>query len=76
MYNKVAEINHKIIELQKQRDQEITRMFNLGESDRALGNSPQYPDNKWYMVGWEDGDYQLEIASKYNVPHDLIVWVE
>ncbi|BAZ71283.1 hypothetical protein NIES4106_60800 (plasmid) [Fischerella sp. NIES-4106] len=61
MYN-IADIDREIAALRKQRDYEICYWFEMGESDRSYGLSPQYSENPWYILGWHDRDYQLEIG--------------
>lgn len=62
MYNNISDINRKIVELREQRDCLIQNWFERGETDRNYGLVPQYPDNAWYMSGYWDRDYQLEIG--------------
>lgn len=65
MYNNIiiiAEIDREIAAMQEQRDCEILYWFEMGEADRSYGLLPQYLDNFWYSLGWNDRDYQLEIG--------------
>jgi hypothetical protein len=63
MYNNfIADIEREIIALREQRDCEILYWFEMGESDRTSNLPPKYPANDWYMIGYEDRQYQLEIG--------------
>lgn len=68
MYN-IAEIDREIAGLQEQRDYEITYWFEMGESDRSAYLPPQYLDNQWYMLGYHDREYQLEIGFNPETPN-------
>jgi len=61
MYNNITDINREIAALQEQRDYEIAYWFEQGECDRNYGLQPQYSENPWYILGWHDRDYWLEI---------------
>jgi hypothetical protein len=64
MYNNItADIEREIAKLQKQRDCTILYWFELGESDRDAFLPPQYPDNPWYVCGYEDRQYQIEVKN-------------
>ncbi|NWF58964.1 MAG: hypothetical protein HXY43_06560 [Fischerella sp.] len=67
MYN-IADIDREIAELQEQRDYEIIYWFDMGESDRNYGLSPQHSENPWYILGWHDREYQLEIGFNPETP--------
>lgn len=62
MYNNIADIDREIAALREQRDYEISYWFEMGETDRSYGLQPQYCENPWYVLGWHDRDYQLEIG--------------
>lgn len=68
MYNTIADIDREIAALQEQRDYEILYWFELGESDRSHGLSPQYSENLWYILGYHDREYQLEIGFNPELP--------
>ncbi|MDB9373269.1 hypothetical protein [Nodularia sphaerocarpa] len=61
MYS-IADIDHEIAALEEQRDYQISYWFEMGETDRDFDIPPKYPDNVWYMNGYEDRQYQLEIS--------------
>ncbi len=61
MYN-IPNINREIAELQCQRDRTITYWFEMGEDDRSAGLAAQYSDNPWYLSGYQDRGYQIEIG--------------
>jgi hypothetical protein len=60
--NNVTHINSKIATLCQERNDVATYWFELGESDRSRGLEQQYPDNHWYVMGWCDRSYQIEIG--------------
>ena len=62
MYDLIADIDCEIAGLHEQRDCLILYWFEMGEADRNYGLSPQYPDSTWYMSGYWDRDYQMEIG--------------
>jgi hypothetical protein len=62
MCNGIQEINREIAELSSTREYLIIQWFEMGEADRNFSLSPQYPDNQWYMCGYNDRDYQIEIG--------------
>lgn len=62
MYNNIADIDGEIAALQEQRDCTIAYWFEMGESDRSYGLPPQYFENPWYILGYHDREYQLEIG--------------
>jgi hypothetical protein len=62
MYNNIADINREIAALQEDRDYIVLYWFEMGENDRSAFLPPQYPGNAWYVYGYEDRDYQLEIG--------------
>ena len=57
-----ADIDLRIAEMQEERDCMILYWFEMGELDRNCGLNIQYQDNGWYLLGWYDRDYQLEIG--------------
>lgn len=61
MYNTIADIDCEIAVLEEERDCTILYWFEMGQSDRSYGLSPQYSENPWYILGYHDRDYQLEI---------------
>lgn len=62
MYNTISNIDREIAELRCERDRTIAYWFETGEADRNSGLEPQHPDNEWYMAGYSDRSYQLEIG--------------
>lgn len=68
MYNITADINCEIAALEEERDCTILYWFEMGESDRSRGLAPQYTENPWYMSGYEDRHYQLEIGFISETP--------
>lgn len=68
MYNNIADIDQEIAELHKQRDCLILYWFEQGEADHSFNLPPQYLDNEWYMSGYEDRQYQLEIGFNPETP--------
>ena len=69
MYNNItADIEREIAELQEQRDCTILYWFEMGESDRSAFLPPQYTENLWYKLGYDDRDYQLEIGFSPKPP--------
>ena len=60
--NNVTHINSKITALRQERNDVVTYWFELGESDRSRGLAQRYPDNSWYVMGWCDRSYQIEIG--------------
>ena len=68
MYNNIADISREIAALREERDCLILYWFEMGERDRNYGLQPQYSDNAWYMSGYEDRQYQLEIGFISETP--------
>ncbi len=62
MYNTISEIDREIAELKRERDRTILYWFEMGEADRSAGLSAQYSDNSWYLSGYQDRGYQMEIG--------------
>ena len=55
----------KEIELLQQDLEDLSYYwFFLGEQDKQYGLPIQYSDNEYYVMGWYDKEYQLEIG--YN----------
>lgn len=67
MSNKIQELSQEISSLKSQLDDLILYWFEKGEKDYSLRLQPQYPDNQWYMSGYHDKEYQLEIDSLLNL---------
>ncbi|MBH8564464.1 hypothetical protein I8748_20140 [Nostoc sp. CENA67] len=68
MYNNIADIDREIAALREQRDCTIAYWFEMGEADRSAYLPPQYLDNQWYLLGYYDRDYQLEIGFTPETP--------
>lgn len=68
MYNITADIDGEITVLEEERDRLILYWFSMGELDYQAGLPPQYPDNQWYMLGYHDREYQLEIGFNPETP--------
>lgn len=64
MYNIAQEIEREIADLEQERERLILYWFEMGETDHSHTLPPQYPDNYWYMSGYWDREYQLEIGLK------------
>ncbi|NJL65449.1 MAG: hypothetical protein HC903_31315 [Methylacidiphilales bacterium] len=71
MYNNIADIDREIAALKEQRNYEILYWFEMGESDAEVAElrgdrsaflPPQYAENPWYKLGYDDRQYQLEIG--------------
>ncbi|PAX59432.1 hypothetical protein [Brunnivagina elsteri] len=62
MYNNIEDIDREIAALKEQRNNEILYWFEMGESDRSAFLPPQYAENPWYKLGYDDRKYQLEIG--------------
>jgi|GEM_PF-3516707 len=62
MYNTISDIDREIAELQCERSSTVLYWFEMGEADRDSGLEPQHSDNPWYLSGYEDRSYQLEIG--------------
>jgi hypothetical protein len=68
--NNVTSIDSKIATLRQERNHTATYWFELGESDtpaeslreRSSGLAQRYPNNSWYVMGWCDRAYQIEIG--------------
>lgn len=67
MSNQIQELSQEIASLKSQLDNLILYWFEEGEKDCSLRLQPQYPDNQWYMSGYHDKEYQLEIYSSLNL---------
>ncbi|BDA76344.1 hypothetical protein CAL7716_105100 (plasmid) [Calothrix sp. PCC 7716] len=67
MPNQIQELSQEITSLKSQLDNLILYWFEKGEKDYSLNSQPQYPDNQWYMSGYNDKEYQLEIDSSFNL---------
>ncbi len=61
MHN-VTDINNFRTSLRQERNDTATYWFDLGESDYSSGLAQRYPDNSWYVMGWYDRAYQIEIG--------------
>ena len=62
MYTTVTDIDRKIAELKVNHQNIIAHSFAMGEIDRNAHIPPRYPDDKWYMSGYSDRDYQIKIG--------------
>lgn len=70
MYNTIADIEREIAELQKQKDYLALYWFEEGEADRNFNLAPQHTENFWYILGWNDRDYQIEVGF-HPVPFEI-----
>ena len=68
MYNTIADIDREITALEEDKHYQILYWFEMGETDRGFDLSPQYSDNDWYMMGWNDREYQLQIDFNPEIP--------
>ncbi|MEM7579093.1 MAG: hypothetical protein AAF316_04440 [Cyanobacteria bacterium P01_A01_bin.80] len=68
MYNTIADIDQEIAALEEDKAYLALYWFETGEADRDFDLSPQYSDNDWYMMGWNDRDYQQEIGFNPELP--------
>jgi hypothetical protein len=62
MCNITTDIDREIDFLIQERDRLTLYWFELGEADRTSNLPPSYSENYWYLLGWHDRDYQIEIA--------------
>ncbi|MEM1392734.1 MAG: hypothetical protein AAGG00_05470 [Cyanobacteria bacterium P01_H01_bin.150] len=58
----IADIDRETRELIEQRECLALYWFEEGEADRSAYLPPQYADNYWYLIGWNDREYQQEIG--------------
>lgn len=62
MYNTIANINREIAALEEDKACLSLYWFEQGETDRDFDLPPQHLDNEWYLLGWNDREYQLQIG--------------
>ena len=68
MYNITTDIDREIAVLHEERNRLILYWFEIGELDYQAGLPPQHPDNRWYVLGYHDRNYQLEIGFNPEPP--------
>lgn len=68
MYNTIADIDREITALEEDKDCLALYWFETGEADRSAHLPPQYADNYWYSLGWNDREHQQEIGFNPETP--------
>ncbi|MFK0734232.1 MAG: hypothetical protein ACIWVG_24295 [Gloeotrichia echinulata HAB0833] len=68
MYNITTDIDREITALHEERDRLILYWFEMGELDYEIGLPPNNLENQWYVLGYEDRKYQLEIGFNPEPP--------
>ena len=62
MYNIIEDINREIAAVEEDKDRLILYLFEKGENDRLFNLPPQHQESEWYMLGYHDKDYKIEIG--------------
>ena len=62
MYNKIQDIERELAALEEDKEGIIFYLLEQGESDRNFNLPLQHTNNFWYILGWHDRDYQIEIG--------------
>ena len=68
MYNTIEDIDREIAALEEDKYYQILYWFEEGETDRDFDLPPQHTKNFWYILGWNDRDYQQEIGFNPQTP--------